>query len=74
MVRKTTENTEGHREKKQWLSVSSVSSVVNFLCHDSFHPNILKSLIYVVINKNKGFVITAYITDRIKEGIQIWIR
>jgi hypothetical protein len=26
----------------------------------------------VVTNKNKGFIITAYITDRIKEGIQIW--
>jgi len=26
----------------------------------------------VVANKNKEFIITAYITDRIKEGIQIW--
>ncbi len=26
----------------------------------------------VVINKIKGFIITAYITDRIKEGVQIW--
>ena len=42
MVRKTTEYTEGHREKKQWLSVSSVSSVVNFLCHDSLHPEYIK--------------------------------
>jgi len=40
---KTTEITEGHREKKQWLSVSSV---VIFLCHNSFHPNILKSLLF----------------------------
>ena len=35
MVRKTTENIE----KKQRLSVSSV---VNFLCHDSFHPEFIK--------------------------------
>lgn len=28
----------------------------------------------VVINKNKGFIITSYITDRIKEGVQIWIK
>ncbi|MCZ7401342.1 MAG: hypothetical protein O8C61_03890 [Candidatus Methanoperedens sp.] len=26
----------------------------------------------VVTNKSKGFVITVYITDRIKEGVQIW--
>ncbi len=26
----------------------------------------------VVANKSKGFVITIYITDRIKEGVQIW--
>ncbi len=26
----------------------------------------------VVANRNKGFIITAYITDRIKEGVQIW--
>ena len=26
----------------------------------------------VVTNRNKGFIITAYITDRIKEGVQIW--
>jgi len=26
----------------------------------------------VVTNKNKGSVITAYITDRVKEGVQIW--
>ncbi|MDP2754029.1 MAG: DUF4258 domain-containing protein [Nitrospirota bacterium] len=26
----------------------------------------------VVTNKNKGSIITAYITDRIKEGVQIW--
>jgi hypothetical protein len=26
----------------------------------------------VVANKIKGFIITAYITDRIKEGFQIW--
>jgi len=26
----------------------------------------------VVANKGKGFVITIYITDRIKEGVQIW--
>ncbi len=26
----------------------------------------------VIANKIKGFVITIYITDRIKEGIQIW--
>ncbi len=26
----------------------------------------------VVVNKSKGFVITIYITDRIKEGVQIW--
>lgn len=26
----------------------------------------------VVANKKEGFVITAYITDRIKEGEQIW--
>lgn len=28
----------------------------------------------VVINKKDGFIITSYITDRIKEGIQIWIK
>ncbi|MBE0523993.1 MAG: hypothetical protein IBX40_06655 [Methanosarcinales archaeon] len=28
----------------------------------------------VVINKNEGFIITSYITDRIKEGVQIWIK
>ena len=39
MVRKTTESTEGHREKKQ---CSSVLSVVNFLCHESFHPEYIK--------------------------------
>ncbi len=26
----------------------------------------------VVTNKSKGFIITAYITDRVKEGVQIW--
>ncbi|MCD4799708.1 MAG: hypothetical protein K8R19_11970 [Methanosarcinales archaeon] len=26
----------------------------------------------VVTNNSKGFIITAYITDRIKEGVQIW--
>ena len=26
----------------------------------------------VVTNKNNGFVVTAYITDRVKEGVQIW--
>ncbi|MBU4221018.1 MAG: DUF4258 domain-containing protein [Euryarchaeota archaeon] len=26
----------------------------------------------VVTNKSEGFIITAYITDRIKEGVQIW--
>ncbi len=26
----------------------------------------------VVTNKNKGILITAYITDRIKEGVLIW--
>lgn len=26
----------------------------------------------VVTNKIKGFIITIYITDRIKEGVQIW--
>ncbi|VVB97763.1 Uncharacterised protein [uncultured archaeon] len=26
----------------------------------------------VVTNRNKGIIITAYITDRIKEGVQIW--
>jgi len=26
----------------------------------------------VVTNRSKGFIITAYITDRIKEGAQIW--
>ncbi len=26
----------------------------------------------VVTNRTKGFVITIYITDRIKEGVQIW--
>jgi hypothetical protein len=26
----------------------------------------------VVTNKREGFIITAYITDRIKEGVQIW--
>ncbi|MCK4428953.1 MAG: DUF4258 domain-containing protein [Candidatus Aenigmarchaeota archaeon] len=26
----------------------------------------------VIINKEKGFVITAYITDKIKEGEEIW--
>jgi len=28
----------------------------------------------VVVNNAKGFVITAYITDRIKEGQEIWKR
>ncbi len=28
----------------------------------------------IVANKNKGFVITAYITDKVKEGAQIWKR
>ncbi len=28
--------------------------------------------ICVVVNKTEGFVITTYITDRIKEGEQIW--
>jgi molybdopterin synthase catalytic subunit len=26
----------------------------------------------VVKNNSKGFIITTYITDRIKEGVQIW--
>ena len=26
----------------------------------------------VVTNNSKGFIITAYITDKIKEGVQIW--
>ena len=26
----------------------------------------------VVTNRIKGSIITAYITDRIKEGVQIW--
>ncbi len=28
--------------------------------------------ICVVVNKKEGFIITAYITDRIEEGEQIW--
>ncbi len=28
----------------------------------------------VVANKRKGFVITIYITGRIKEGVQIWVK
>ncbi len=28
--------------------------------------------ISVVVNKKEGFIITTYITDRIKEGEQIW--